>query len=175
LFSNSLALESIILSRGINGNDFSIILVSSNYTILHVLRTFRPNVPADADPTKFQTYEVGAHYAVLEQHFRESRTYQSMTMTRLQTILKANVQIDEEEEDVNALMPQGPQSDKTKKSIKKKKEVKNTIRKALFSGAPEYGGQLVEQIIRQSQIDGNTLISQISLNGISYCFAIDKR
>jgi len=89
-----------------------------------------------------------------------------MTISRLQSILKEKIQTEEiEEEETNALMPQGDMtSDKKKKVFKKKKEGKNTIRKVLLSGAAEYGAQLVEQVIRASHIDGNTLISNIATN-----------
>ena len=82
----------------------------------------------------------------------------------METILKENISVEEpEDEETNALMPQGDAtSDKTKKTFRKKKEVKNTIRKVLLNGAAEYGAQLVEQVIRASRIDGNTLITHIS-------------
>ena len=96
-----------------------------------------------------------------------------MTKSRLETILKGNISIEEpEDEETNALMPQGDTtSDKKKKAFKKKK-VKNTIRKVLLNGAAEYGAQLVEQIIRASRIDGNTLISDIS-DSIASQYLID--
>jgi hypothetical protein len=147
----------------------SIILVSSKFKILHVLRTFRPNVPVGGDPEKFQVYEIGARYTALERHFTHPRKYESMTMSRLQMIMKENVQTEEiEEEETNALMPQGDtSSDKKKKVFKKKKEGKNTVRKVLLSGAAEYGAQLVEQVIRASHIDGNTLVSGIATHSIN--------
>ena len=52
----------------------SIILVSSKYEILHVLRTFRPIVPPGADPAAFQVYEVGARYTSLEAQSSEIRS-----------------------------------------------------------------------------------------------------
>ena len=160
LFVNSLVQESMSCYQP--GRAYcSIILVSSKFEILHVLRTFRPNVPPGADPAKFQVYEVGAKYSPLE---AQPRTYESITMGRLEFILKQNVQTEEpEDEETNALMPQGDtSSDKKKKTFKKKKEVKNTIRKVLLNGTAEYGAQLVEQVILASQIDSNTLINQIT-------------
>ena len=134
---------------------------------MNVLRTFRPNVPAGGDPAKFQVYEIGAYYSALEQHFLHPRRYESMTKDRLRGMLNENVPVEEpEDEETNALMPQGDTgSDKKKKSFKKKKEVKNTVRKVLLSAAAEYGAQLIEQVIRASQIDGNALISQIHTGG----------
>jgi hypothetical protein len=146
--------------------DCSIILVSSKNEILHVLRKFRPNIPPGGDPGRFQVYEIGAHYTTLEQFIAHPKVYESMTMDRLQTILKENVQVDEvEDEEINALMPPGDlNAGKKKKYFKKKKEVNNTIRRALLNGAAEYGAQLVEQIIRISQVDENILINQIDRN-----------
>jgi hypothetical protein len=161
LFSNSLVLESM---SSLDVSDNSIILVSSTFKILHVLRTFRPNIPPGADPDTFQVYELGSHYGTLERHFSTPWKYEAMTMGRLKGILKANVREEPEEEERNALMPQGD-VDKKKKSFKKKKEVKNTVRKALLNGAAEYGAQLVEQVIRASRVDGNTLIHEVSLDG----------
>ena len=160
MFLSSLVLESMSFKGGGKFN-CSIILVSSKYEILHVLRTFRPNIPPGADPAAFQVYEVGARYTPLE---AKPRKYESMTKSRLETILKENISVEEpEDEETNALMPEGDTTlDKKKKTFKKKKEVKNTIRKVLLNGAAEYGAQLVEQIIRASQIDGNTLISHLS-------------
>jgi hypothetical protein len=145
-------------------NFYSVILVSSNYKIINVLRTFRPTVHPGSDPTRFQLYEVDAHYGVLEQHLAHPQMYKPMTMARLQTILTTSSPAEEpEEEETNALMPQGDNpSAKKSKGNKKKKEEKNTIRKALLTGAAEYGGQLIDEIIRASQIEGNTLIIQTS-------------
>ena len=140
-------------------------LVSSNYKILYLLRTFRPTVPPGSDPAQFQLYEVGAHYAVLDRYLAHPRMYEPMTMARLQTILTASSPTEEpEEEETNALMPQGDSASAKKKqgNKKKKEEKKNTIRKALLSGAAEYGAQLIDEIIRASQIDGNTIVNQTS-------------
>ena len=146
--------------------DLSVILVSSTYTILAVLRTFRPVVPPGGDPEKYQMYDVGAHYSPLQQHFTNPQKYETMTAEKLRGILmrKNNAEEVVEEEEVNALMPQGDQK-KNKKSFKKKKEGKNTLRKSLLSGAAEYGKELVEEIIRASGVDGNTLITQYSDDG----------
>jgi hypothetical protein len=127
-----------------------------------VLRTFRPSIPVGGDPARFQVYELGAHYGTLERHFKTPRGYETMTMDKLRGILTARESEEvPEEEEVNALMPQGDVAEKKKKSFKKKKEVKNTVRKALLSGAAVYGAQLVEQVIRASQIDANILITQV--------------
>lgn len=131
-----------------------------------MLRTFRPTVPEGGDLDAFQTYEVGAHYSVLERHFSSPREYEAMTIDRLRKVFMKTAGKEEvEEEEVNALMPQGDHSDK--QSLKKQKG-KNTLRKALLSGASEYGAQLVEEIIRSGQIDGNTFVSQIPLDGIPH-------
>ena len=141
----------------------SIILVGSNYKIIQVLRTFRPTIPEGGDPNAFQTYEPGAHYSVLQQHFSNPRTYQPMTMDTLKRLLTASGgKEDVEEEEINALLPQGDHSEKKSK----KQRGKNTLRKALLSGATEYGAQLVEQVIRASELDGNTALSQIQTDGI---------
>ena len=147
----------------------SVILVSSKYAILAVLRTFRPVVPPGGDPEKYQMYDVGAHYSPLQQHFTSSQKYETMTAEKLRGILTRKSDVEEvvEEEEVNALMPQGEQK-KNKKSFKKKKEGKNTLRKSLLSGAAEYGKELVEEIIRASGVDGNTLITQISNDGTTH-------
>ena len=131
---------------------------------MSVLRTFRPNVPVGGDPSKFQVYEIGAHYSSLEKHFQRPTTgYEPMTLTRLRTILQNSFQNEEptEEEEINALMPDGDTKQK-KSFMKKKKDGKMTVRKSLVSGAAEYGAQLIEQIIRISHVDGDTLISKIT-------------
>jgi hypothetical protein len=90
-----------------------------------------------------------------------------MTMERLQGMLGKDMQTEEiEDVVVNALLPEGDESEKTKKS-KKKKDGKNTVRRALSNGASEYGAQLVEHIIQQSRIDGSMLASQVAISGKS--------
>ena len=145
----------------------SVILVSSTYSILAVLRTFRPVVPPGQDPAKYQMYDVGAHYSSLERHFASPQKYEAMTADKLRGILLRKTEAEEvvEEEEVNALMPQGEEK-KSKKSFKKKKDGKNTLRKSLLSGAAVYGKELVEEVIRASGVDGNTLITQIPNDGI---------
>lgn len=99
-----------------------------------------------------------------------------MTRERLEGILfKDQVVEVVEEEEVNVLMPQGnaPSSmsagkEATRTAGKKKfkkKEGKNTIQRALSSGAAEYGSQLIEEIIGLSVIDGNTLVKDIPTDG----------
>jgi hypothetical protein len=169
LFLSSLVLESMSFNSGKFNR--SIILVSSKYEILHVLRTFRPIVPPGADPAAFQVYEVGARYTSLE---AQPRKYEVMTRNRLETMLRENISVEEpEDEETNALMPQGDATS-AKKTFRKKKEFKNTIRKALLNGAAEYGAQLVEQVIRASRIDGNTLITHIS-DSIPSQYLVDIR
>lgn len=119
---------------------------------------------------KFQVYEIGAHYFSLERHFQHPQTYEAMTMSRLEKIFKENIQTEEpqEDEEKNALMPQGDNSNsEKKKGFKKKKEGKNTIWKVLLSGASEYGGQLVEEVIRASHVEGNTFITQLTPDSIA--------
>ena len=89
------------------------------------MRTFRPNIPPGADPERFQAYEIGARYTTLEQHLAQPRKYEPMTRSRLQVILKENVQTEEpEDEETNALMTEGDtSSDRKKKSLKRKKQV----------------------------------------------------
>jgi hypothetical protein len=85
-------------------------------------------------------------------------------MDRLRGMIAGSGDKEEVEEDeVNALMPEGDHSDK--KSRKQKE--KNTLRKALFVGAAEYGAQLVEQVIRASGVEGNTPLSQVQVHGVS--------
>ena len=72
-----------------------------------------------------------------------------------------------EEEETNALLPQGDPSEKKKKSFKKQKVGKNTIRKALLSGAVEYGAQLVEQVICTSGVNGDSLVNDVPNTGTS--------
>ena len=87
-----------------------------------------------------------------------------MTLTRLQKILQNSIPNEEEpaeEEEINALMPDGDTKQK-KSFMKKKKDGKMTVRKSLVSGAAEYGAQLIEQIIRTSHVEGDILISKIT-------------
>ena len=149
----------------------SVILLSSTFEIVAVLRTFRPHVLDGRDPTSFQFYEIGAKYASLEHHFSNPRTFEPMTRHRLEAILRDTSpaqQEEVEEEEVNALLPQGDRetSKKTKKP-RKKKEAKYTMRKALVNGASDYGSQLVEEVIRSSSIDGNKSVNQITSGGIA--------
>jgi hypothetical protein len=88
-----------------------------------------------------------------------------MTMDKLRGLLAGKAREEPEEEEVNALMPLGDGTGK--KKFKKRKEGKNTVKRALLSGAAAYGAQLVEEVIRSSKIDGSTLVSQVSLDGIS--------
>src|SRR5271163_1427895 len=95
----------------------SILLVSSDYKILHVLRTFRPTIPVDGDPTQFQFYEIGAHYRMLQDYLKSPTQFKKMTLDRLRSLVKPsdNAQEQEvvaEEEEANALMPQGNQEKK---------------------------------------------------------------
>ena len=149
----------------------SVILLSSTFEIVAVLRTFRPRVPEGRDPTCFQFYEAGAKYAPLEHHFSNPRTFEPMTRVRLEGILRdtSPAQQDEvDEEEVNALLPQGNKdTGKKMKNPKKKKETKYTLRKALVNGASDYGAQLVEEVIRSSSVDGNKFVSQIASQGTS--------
>ena len=152
--------------------------MSSKYEIIHVLRTFRPTVPPGADPGSFQVYEIGSHYRALSQHSANPGGYEAMTMERLRGILTEGTKHDEqpEEEETNALMPGGDSADaKRKKSFKKKKETKNTIRRALLNGAAQYGAQLVEEVIRASQVDANLLINQLPTEGNSLLYVNDSR
>jgi hypothetical protein len=101
-----------------------------------------------------------------------------MTMERLRGILKGSSKQEEqpEEEETNALLPGGDAAEtKKKKSFKKKKETKNTLQRALLNGAAEYGAQLVEDVIRASQVDGNILINQVSFEGNSTSNMTDSR
>ena len=144
-------------------------MVSSEFKIVHVLRTFRPNVPPGADPSRFQFYETRAHYTALEEYFENPRIFESMTMARLQRILQAREKNEEaEEEESNPLLSQGAIIEKKTKPPKKKKGGTFTIRKALLSGAAQYGAQLVEQVIRSSQVDANTPISSIATDGTPF-------
>lgn len=94
-----------------------------------------------------------------------------MTLARLQLLLKRPSSMEElEEEETNALLPQGDPSDKKKKSFKKQKAGKNTIRKALLSGAGEYGSQLVEQVICASGVNGDSLVGDVPNTGTSNKF-----
>ena len=150
----------------------SVILLSSTFDIVAVLRTFRPRVPEGRDPTCFQFYEVGAKYAPLKHHFSNPRTFEPMTRVRLEGMLRdtsAAQQEEPDEEEVNALLPQDntEMRKKTKNPKKKKKEAKYTLRKALVNGASDYGAQLVEEVIRSSSIDGNKFVSQIASQGTS--------
>ena len=144
----------------------SIVLVSSNFKILLVLRTFRPTVPPGADPEKFQYYEIGAHYATLEYHFVQPHTHKGMTLERLQSFLNAQDRNEEDEaEEMNALLPHEGVSEKKNKYFKKRKQTRNTIRKVLLNGAAEYGAQLIEQVVRMSAVNGDTLVSDIPNTG----------
>ena len=111
-------------------------------------------------------YDLGAHYSPLERHFANPRGYEAMTVEKLRGILMRRSESEDivEEGEVNALMPQGEEK-KNKKTFKKKKEGKDTLRKSLLSGAAEYGKELVEEVIRASGVDGNTLITQIPDDG----------
>jgi hypothetical protein len=152
--------------------------LSSKYEIIHVLRTFRPTVPPGANPQSFQVYEIGSHYRALSQHFAKPGGYEAMTMERLRGILTEGAKQDEqpEEEETNALMPGGDNADaKRKKLYKKKKETKNTIRRALLNGAAQYGAQLVEEVIRASRVDANLLINQLPTEGNSLFDITDSR
>ena len=84
-------------------------------------------------------------------------------MGKLRGLLAGKAREEPEEEEVNALMPLGDTAGK--KKFKKRKEGKDTVKRALLSGAAEYGAQLVEEIIRSSNVDGSTLVSQVSLDG----------
>jgi hypothetical protein len=87
-----------------------------------------------------------------------------MTLDRLKGLFSANGRReDAEDEDINALMPQGDHSEKKTK----KQKGTNTLRKALLAGTSVYGAQLVEQVIRASHVDGNLALSQLQLDGIS--------
>jgi hypothetical protein len=152
--------------------------LSSKYEIIHVLRTFRPTIPPGGDPESFQVYEIGSHYRALSQHFAKPGGYEAMTLERLRGILTDGAKQDEqpEEEETNALMPGGDNTGpKRKKLYKKKKETKNTIRRALLNGAAQYGAQLVEEVIRASQVDANLLINQLPTEGNSPSHVTDSR
>ena len=96
-----------------------------------------------------------------------------MTREKLEAILFGGqvVEVIPEEEEgvVNALMPGGETSlggqvavGRTGKKLKKKeKEGRNTVRRILVSGVAEYGSQLIEEIIRSSGVEGNTLVKDI--------------
>lgn len=105
------------------------------------------------------------------------RGYEPMTMQRLRGILKGSSKQEEpEEEETNALLPGGDTAEtKKKRSFKKKKEMKNTLQRALLNGAAEYGAQLVEDVIRASQVEGNILINQVSFEGTSSSNVTDSR
>jgi len=160
----------------LRGNN-SIILVDSQFKILLVLRTFRPTIPATADPSSFQSYETGETYRLLEKYIDSPRsTYEEMTPGRLHGILTRAPRTEDlaEEEEVNALMPAGGmgevvvvgKGDKgTGKKKFKKKEGRDTVRRALLSGAAEYGSQLIEEIIRIGGVDGNALVKSIADDG----------
>jgi hypothetical protein len=93
-----------------------------------------------------------------------------MTRDRLAGMLKDTLAApEEEEEQVNALLPQGDDGAGKKKRGKKKKEVKVTVRKALVQGAADYGVQLVEEVVRSSGLDGNKLVNQIGPEGMFSC------
>ena len=167
----------VLLRPVLRGNN-SIILVDSQYKILLVLRTFRPTIPATADPSSFQSYETGETYRLLEKYINSPRsTYEEMTPERLHGILTRAPQTEDlaEEEEVNALMPAGGmgevvvvgKGDKgtTGKKKFKKKEGRDTVRRALLSGAAEYGSQLIEEIIRIGGVDGNALVKSIADDG----------
>ena len=64
----------------------NILLLSSTYTILAVLRTFRPTIPIGGDPAAFQVYELGALYVAMEKHV-ELKGYGVMTLDKLRGIL----------------------------------------------------------------------------------------
>jgi len=86
-------------------------------------------------------------------------------MDRLRGMIAGSGDKEEVEEDeVNALMPEGDHSDKKSR----KQKGKNTLRKALFVGAAEYGAQLVEQVIRASGVEGNMPLSQVQVHGVSF-------
>jgi hypothetical protein len=144
-----------------------VILLSAAYEIVAVLRTFRPHVPEGGDASRFQVYEVGAKYTAFERTISEPpRTFAPMTRERLAAMLKdTHAAPEEEEEEINALLPQGEDVAGKKKRGKKKKEVKFTLRKALVNGAADYGAQLVEEVIRSSGLDGNKLVHQIGPEG----------
>jgi hypothetical protein len=153
-----------------------VILVSSTYEIVTVLRTFRPHVPEGENPSRFQVYEVGAIYVPLERHSSDPTTFETFTREQLEGMLRDTslAQDEVEEEEVNALLTQGHAEMGTKKKPKKKKEIKYTLRRTLVNGAADYGAQLVEQIIRSSGIDGNKLVNQIPQNG-TFSLFIDMR
>lgn len=145
----------------------SVLLLSSKSEIIAVLRTFRPHVPEGGDPSRFQVYETGAKYANLERHFFAPTTFEPITHEGLEGMLRnmSVAQEEAEEEEVNALLPQGDTETTKKKKPKKKKDVKYTLRKALINGAADYGAQLVEEVIRSSGVDGNRLVSQVASQG----------
>jgi len=144
----------------------SILLVSSDYKILHVLRTFRPTIPPDGDPSQFQFYEIGAHYRMLEDYIKSPTQFTKMTLDRLHSLVKPSENGQElenvaEEEETNALMPQGNQ-EKKKSNKQRKKDSKNSLRKVLTNKLSEYGAQLVDEVVQRSGIDGSIPVNQIS-------------
>jgi hypothetical protein len=162
---------------------YSILLVSADYKILLVLRTFRPTIPQGADPIQFQTYETDEIYRPLQTFLENpdsAKKFEKMTRGRLEGILFRGqvTEVPEEEGEVNALMPLGLSAGVSetkeggkakdvggqggKKFKKKEKEGRNTLRKVLLVGAAEYGSQLIEEMIRSSGIEGNVLVKDLS-------------
>jgi hypothetical protein len=164
--------------------NYSILLVSADYKILLVLRTFRPTIPQGADPIQFQTYETDEIYRPLQTFLENpdsAKKFEKMTRGRLEGILfrgQVTEVVPEEEGEVNALMPLGVSAGVSerkdggkardvggqggKKFKKKEKEGRNTLRKVLLVGAAEYGSQLIEEMIRSSGIEGNILVKDLS-------------